>query len=127
MQKSYLAMLSLAAGVVLTAGAAAPASAMQPGKPSAAFHGGTVNTVVVPVRDYRESHSHDGHHAHESHHDGGEFREHHERRHFRGPRFYVAPVYSYGAYNDGCHWLKRKALNTGSRYWWHRYNECRWG
>lgn len=25
----------------------------------------------------------------------------------------------------GCYWLKRRALDTGSRYWWHRYNECR--
>jgi hypothetical protein len=48
------------------------------------------------------------------------------RRHFRS-RIYFAPVYGYQSHDNGCRWLKRKALNTGSRYWWHRYNECRWG
>ncbi len=23
-----------------------------------------------------------------------------------------------------CYWLKKKALFTGKKYWWHRYNEC---
>lgn len=121
MHKSYFAMLSLAASVALSGVAAAPASAMQPGKPLAASNGGIVKPPIVQVRDFRGSHPHGIHRG------GFEFNEHHGRRRFHGPRFYVAPVYSYRAYDDGCYWLKRKALNTGSRYWWHRYNECRWG
>lgn len=26
---------------------------------------------------------------------------------------------------DPCAWLKRKALQTGSQYWWTRYRDCR--
>lgn len=26
---------------------------------------------------------------------------------------------------DPCAWLKQKALQTGSRYWWTRYRDCR--
>jgi hypothetical protein len=50
------------------------------------------------------------------------FRHHH--RHARV--FAFAPYYSdYGyAYGDGCYWLKRRALYTGSRYWWNRYYGC---
>lgn len=47
------------------------------------------------------------------------------RRHFFGPRIYFGS--NYYRYNNGCYWLKRKALRTGSRYWWHRYWECRNG
>lgn len=27
--------------------------------------------------------------------------------------------------SDPCAWLKRKALQTGSQYWWTRYRDCR--
>jgi len=46
------------------------------------------------------------------------FRHHH--------RFAVVGFYPY-AYGDGCYWLKRRALYTGSPYWWHRYYACRHG
>ena len=36
---------------------------------------------------------------------------------------YVAPVAAY----SGCEWLRRRALNTGSSYWWRRYRNCRLG
>jgi hypothetical protein len=54
-------------------------------------------------------------------------------RHFRGRhRFIGAPLvygaYYYGPYyGNGCYWLKRKAIVTGSPYWWDRYNECLYG
>lgn len=62
-------------------------------------------------------------------HGGGavHFRSHHFRtHHFR--RF--APIYAYsyatsGYYDDDCYWLKRRAIHTGSPYWWHRYRACR--
>jgi hypothetical protein len=31
--------------------------------------------------------------------------------------------YGYG-YNSSCRWLKRKAIHTGSPYWWKRYQYC---
>lgn len=37
--------------------------------------------------------------------------------------YYSAPYY----YTGSCHWLKLKALRTGSRYWWRRYDACRYG
>jgi hypothetical protein len=49
---------------------------------------------------------------------------HHRFRHHR--RFAVVGVYPY-AYGDGCYWLKRRALYTGSPYWWRRYYACRHG
>src|SRR5262245_8848170 len=48
----------------------------------------------------------------------------HRFRHHR--RFAVVGVYPY-AYGDGCYWLKRRALYTGSPYWWRRYYACRHG
>lgn len=45
---------------------------------------------------------------------------HFHHRHYFGPAFVVA---SYG-YGSGCHWMKVKAYNTGSAYWWDRYNHC---
>lgn len=36
-------------------------------------------------------------------------------------RGYIAPVVVTG----GCEWLRRRALLTGSRYWWRRYYACR--
>jgi hypothetical protein len=52
------------------------------------------------------------------------------RPYYYAPRYY-APVYSYGyaarpvVYNDGCSWMKRRAINQGSGYWWSRYRACR--
>lgn len=52
------------------------------------------------------------------------FHRHHRRhRHFRrwrGPRFsiYIG--------EPRCSWLRRRALLTGSRYWWRRYYRCRY-
>jgi hypothetical protein len=107
MSKSFFTMLAAAGGLALSGLAAAPANAMEPVRHGAAPHGN-----AVQVR-HLERHFDGDHHSH-------------FRRHF-GPRIYIAPVYGYSSYHNGCYWLKRKALYTGSRYWWHRYNECRWG
>lgn len=49
----------------------------------------------------------------------------------RGHRYSWGPgVYFYlydGYYYGDCSWLRRKALDTGSRYWWRRYRLCREG
>jgi hypothetical protein len=48
-------------------------------------------------------------------------------RSFRsGPRhrsgvFFATPV----VVASSCAWLRVKAVDTGSRYWWRRYRECR--
>jgi hypothetical protein len=46
-------------------------------------------------------------------------------RHFR--RGFVGVPLAYGAYaygGGGCAWLRYRALDTGSRYWWSRYYDC---
>jgi hypothetical protein len=52
------------------------------------------------------------------------FRRFHHFRHHR--RFAYVDVYPY-SYGDGCYWLRRRALYTGSPYWWRRYYACRHG
>lgn len=127
MRKS-LGMLALVAGFALTGAAVPSASALQIGKPAV-----TPTSDIVNVR-------HGGGHGGMRHggvgirHGGFGIRHGHgirhggfgHRRHF-GTRLYVAPLYGYGYGHRSCYWLKRKALNTGSRYWWRRYNACRWG
>jgi hypothetical protein len=52
---------------------------------------------------------------------------HFGHRHGNNAFFAVAPFYysdgGYG-YGDGCYWLRRRALYTGSGYWWNRYYAC---
>jgi hypothetical protein len=31
-----------------------------------------------------------------------------------------------GYYYGDCNWLRRRAIVTGSRYWWRRYRLCRY-
>jgi hypothetical protein len=57
-------------------------------------------------------------------------RTHENFRHFHhGRRVFIAAGYPY--YDDdygygygGCGWLYRRAVATGSSYWWHRYQAC---
>lgn len=44
--------------------------------------------------------------------------------HYRYFRGYPRPYFGYGSYSGGCGWLYRRAVATGSRYWWNRYYEC---
>ena len=50
------------------------------------------------------------------------FRHRHVVRHHHR-RIVVVGYDDYG-YGGDCYWLKRKALYTGSRYWWSRYYAC---
>lgn len=70
---------------------------------------------------YRKFKGHAGRHHHHHHH------KHHRR--FRGFAHYGLPyVYAYSSYDDySCAWLRRRAIYTGSSYWWRRYEECRYG
>lgn len=69
-------------------------------------------------------------------HDGGKWRRgdrsgRHAHRHHRhrggSVGIYIGPGYGYYDYGyvDGeCAWLYRRAVRTGSRYWWRRYRDC---
>lgn len=58
----------------------------------------------------------------------GRHRAHRRFRHRRAhPRIFVGPpvtFYDSYYYDNGCAWLRRRALRTGSPYWWNRYYAC---
>jgi hypothetical protein len=56
-----------------------------------------------------------GHHGHGRHNRG--------RFYAAAPYFYDYGYYDYG-YGGGCGWLYRRAVQTGSPYWWNRYEDC---
>jgi hypothetical protein len=120
MSKLKIGLLALAASFMFQGAPVQPASALSIQKPTIAAQDGV---TLVRQRGDGVRHFGGGHGRHGIY--GGGFRRHgfhHRRHHFYGPRFYVAPVYGY---NSGCRWLKRKALYTGSHYWWRRYQRCR--
>ncbi|MFM9849323.1 MAG: hypothetical protein ACKVP3_19440 [Hyphomicrobiaceae bacterium] len=41
-------------------------------------------------------------------------------------RIYLGPGYGYydGGYDYSCEWLRRRAIATGSSYWWRRFRDC---
>jgi len=41
--------------------------------------------------------------------------------------YYSAPYVTFSIGRGSCYWLKLKAYRYGSRYWWRRYNACRYG
>jgi hypothetical protein len=59
---------------------------------------------------------------------GGKFRHGHKFARHHKYRFVGVPLAYYGystyAYSDNCYWLRRKAVHTGSNYWWDRYYAC---
>jgi hypothetical protein len=51
----------------------------------------------------------------------------HHRRGFHHRRVFIGAPFLYGGYyyyGNGCDWLRRNALYTGSPYWWNRYYAC---
>jgi hypothetical protein len=56
-------------------------------------------------------------------------RRHHGRKHRKSRSFAIYGVpYVYGWYDGySCGWLHRRAIRTGSPYWWRRYYACRHG
>jgi hypothetical protein len=51
---------------------------------------------------------------------------HRYSRHRGGVGIYIGPGYGYyyGDYDDSCEWLRRRAIRTGSSYWWRRFRDC---
>ena len=119
MRKTYSTLFALAAAFMVQGFVPATANAMTVGKVQA----GTVHTGITPVRHYRNFNSYGG--------GGPQMHHRFHRRHFFGPSiyFYGGPsYYRYRSYGyGGCYWLKERALETGRRYWWRRYWECRNG
>lgn len=64
-------------------------------------------------------------------HGGQHWRHGRHWRRWRGYPIYAWPYYDYGYYDNyyydsgyNCGWLYRKAVRTGSPYWWRRYRAC---
>lgn len=60
---------------------------------------------------------------------GGRHHGRHNNRRFYGGGYgyypyYGASYYSDYGYGSDCGWLRRRAVNTGSSYWWRRYEQC---
>jgi hypothetical protein len=74
---------------------------------------------------FKGPHGSPGQHFHPGH---GGFPGYAHRHH--GHRFYpygygFLPYYYYDyGYYDDCAWLRRRAIATGSPYWWRRYEAC---
>lgn len=59
---------------------------------------------------------------------GGVWKGERNGRYGKGPRFHPRQGYGYRpGFRAGCGWLRERALETGSRYWWRRFRECRAG
>ncbi len=106
--QNFLAGTMIAAAVLMGSSALAPSNAASKVLP----HGGHMS----------------GHHMSGHNMSGGSFfrhRGHHRDRDFGV--FFGAPfVGSYAYQDDGhsCGWLHRRAVRTGSSYWWDRYEAC---
>lgn len=89
-------------------------------------------SIVTDVRSRRHYRSHRGYRGtHRAYRHVYRHRGHRHSRRWRGPRFgiYAGPAI-YGSYRRGyrgCGWLRQRAIYSGSRYWWRRYNACRYG
>jgi len=77
------------------------------------------------ARHHTGAHIHSHHRPHFRHHADSAHRPflHHRRVH---RRVFVGAPFVYGAYyyDNGCSWLRQRALYTGSPYWWNRYYAC---
>jgi hypothetical protein len=57
----------------------------------------------------------------------GHYDRHKHHEHYRSYGYYGwygRPYFGYGYYGGGCGWLYRRAVATGSPYWWDRYYDC---
>jgi len=51
----------------------------------------------------------------------------HGHHHRHGVRILIGAGPGFYGYGGACHWLKVRALETGSPYWWKRYRFCVYG
>jgi hypothetical protein len=128
---------SIATGMIAGALLFAPL----PPSPAQAFPGvkpaelGTQGVTEVRRRGahgFRGGRHFGGHRFHGGRHFG--FRRFHGGRHFGHRRFHRRHFhfrpFVYGGfyyYGRSCRWLRWRAIETGSPYWWRRYHLCRRG
>lgn len=120
MTRKLLALSAAAAVALLLSSTFDPAEA-RPGQ------GGSGLTGIKPPDDTLLVHRRGGHRGH-----GHHGHRHHGHRHHR--HFYFAAPLAFGGYygsyygdyygGEGCYSLRRRAVLTGSHYWWNRYNAC---
>ena len=51
----------------------------------------------------------------------------HGHHHHHGIRLFVGGGPGFYGYGGSCRWLRLRALETGSPYWWKRYRFCMYG
>jgi hypothetical protein len=56
-------------------------------------------------------------------HHGNKFARFHRHRFVGVPLAYYG-YSNYAYYDNSCYWLRRRALDSGSSYWWNRYYAC---
>ncbi len=131
MRKSFFAMLAVTAGLAMTGLTTAPANALPVSKSAVSTQSDVIQVGRGEGRGFGMHRGggrgfyHGGGFRNRGWHRGGGWR----HRGWRGSRIIIGPSYGYRyghGYGRGCHWLKRKAIVTGSRYWWRRYNQCRY-
>jgi hypothetical protein len=121
-----LVVLGVAAAAMLMASSLFdPADARRGGGHSFSGGGWRGGGHAMGFRSFGGGHVH-RFHGHRFH--GHAFRHHRHHRHFRHRHLFVAAPLVYGYYSyDDCAWLRRRAVYTGSAYWWDRYNACLYG
>ena len=55
------------------------------------------------------------------------FERHMDHPHFFFTPFFFGPRIFFHQDFDNCHWLFVRAEETGSRFWWNRFEQCREG
>lgn len=128
MSKKWLALAGTALALALAAGTFDTAEARKGGGfggGGGKFHGGGARfhsaRPFAGPRSYAGPRFYKGAHLGQRHHFA------HRHRHFRRHIFVGVPFAYGGAYYYGygsCRWLRYRALETGSRYWWARYYDC---
>jgi len=78
------------------------------------------NHISSNNRRFVESSKKMGRHAHNDH-DHDDFDHHHRHFHNNIPWWWNGYAYDNGY---DCDWLRRRALTSGSGYWWNRYYAC---
>jgi hypothetical protein len=116
-----VAVAAAALAALLLSGSLDPADAKKGWSGGRSFHGSFHSSGKF--YGFRAGRFHSGKIFH-----GYKFGGIHHRHRFHGRRhFFVGVPLVYGAYygyGGGCYWLRKRALYTGSPYWWNRYYDC---
>jgi len=125
MNKFAMGALALGAGFLAQGVMIEGASAAPLGNTAGVAKQAPAGVTLVRMRGHGGPGMHSGRHLRGGYNlHGG--RHHGFYRGWRGPRvFLYGGGYGYGY--GRCYWLKERAIDTGSRYWWRRYWRCRNG